>query len=224
MIEVDENQAPIGQPLVGKLAGGIGINQTEFHMKSAKTQLSARRLARKFNEFVRENKIKVIEIEFLDVCFYSWGDKGESLLSEKRLDISRYKKFNDNKGGVHNLTKKNEIIMLGEEKSEYVKKVEVSNEISIGNVNVIIDEDIPQAFSHWTYQYTKRELLVCDLKGTAGKSQFTFTDPAIHSTEPGKYGGTDHGDKGKLRFFETHVCNSLCKRLRLHMKLTNSIY
>jgi len=42
--------------------------------------------------------------------------------------------------------------------------------------------DIPQAFSHFTYRYTKRKLLVCDLQGVlSGTSPLLeLTDPVIH--------------------------------------------
>lgn len=51
---------------------------------------------------------------------------------------------------------------------------------------VIADtDDIPQAFSHFTYRFTKRRLLVCDLQGVltqsaSGQASFEFTDPVIH--------------------------------------------
>ena len=40
--------------------------------------------------------------------------------------------------------------------------------------NDILDEDVPQAFSHWSYVYTKRELLVCDLQGVHEKDKKIF--------------------------------------------------
>ena len=81
--------------------------------------------------------------------------------------------------------------------------------------NQIIDDDIPQAFSHWSYQYTQTSCLVCDLQGVIGKKSFSFTDPAIHSSKNGTYGLTDHGKNGQRHFFETHECNPLCKQLGL---------
>ena len=84
----------------------------------------------------------------------------------------------------------------------------------------ILEDDIPQAFSHFTYAFTKRQELVCDLQGELNLKQFPpifeLTDPCIHSAENrGKYGRTDHGTKGFHDFFRTHRCNSVCSLLRI---------
>src|SRR5690606_32239608 len=42
-----------------------------------------------------------------------------------------------------------------------------------------------------------------------------LTDPVIHSDKPGTFGVMDHGNEGKVNFFATHKCNSLCSELRL---------
>jgi hypothetical protein len=45
---------------------------------------------------------------------------------------------------------------------------------------------------------------------------FTFTDPVIHHVSGSKLNGaTDKGQPGMRAFFRTHVCNDLCRRLRL---------
>eukprot|EP00942_MAST-04A_sp_MAST-4A-sp1_P000797 g797.t1 len=85
----------------------------------------------------------------------------------------------------------------------------------------ILDDDVPQAFSHWTYAHTKGDFLVCDLQGVKGTKDFQFTDPAIHSKKK-KYGATDHGKKGQRRFFKTHKCNPLCLALNLEMPILSS--
>ncbi|KAG1675173.1 hypothetical protein FOA52_003396 [Chlamydomonas sp. UWO 241] len=84
-------------------------------------------------------------------------------------------------------------------------------------------DDFPQAFSHYSYHYSQRASLVCDLQGTldtsVSPSLFEFTDPVIHhQSMHGRrrvYGRTDHGSKGMQKFFETHVCNALCRHLGL---------
>jgi len=44
----------------------------------------------------------------------------------------------------------------------------------------------------------------------------TLTDPAIHSLiYKGRFGETNHGKVGIIRFFQTHKCNDYCKKLSL---------
>jgi len=80
-----------------------------------------------------------------------------------------------------------------------------------------VDRDLmrstPHAFSHWTFHFTRGTLLVCDIQGV----EDTYTDPQIHSnTDDGwVYGKGDFGREGIERFFETHVCNGLCRYLKL---------
>lgn len=82
--------------------------------------------------------------------------------------------------------------------------------------------DVPQAFSHFTYAYTKRRMLVCDLQGVldevASPPVFELTDPVIHySSRSGRrqvFGKTDRGGRGVSSFFRTHECSELCKAMR----------
>ncbi len=72
-------------------------------------------------------------MEFIPVTFYVFtGTYGNhySFLAEKQLDETRFKKWNDNRGGVT-------------DKKKYTKSASV--------LSKIIDDDVPQAFSHWTY-------------------------------------------------------------------------
>ena len=90
-------------------------------------------------------------------------------------------------------------------------------------------EDVPQCFSHFSYEVTDGKKLVCDLQGVWNDNDgFVFTDPVIHSgagrsrsrgragrrTRNGK---TDKGLVGIDDFFKTHSCNSLCRRLGLRV-------
>lgn len=201
---------PVGQPLIAKVSVFDDDHQFEFHKQSAKTQMEARRLAKKFNENIADRKLSIPIIEFLEVNFYVCNDK--SYLVEKRLDVKRYQKFNDNCGGVINESKQE--INLELEALPECDESDEEDSILPQNKDQIIDEDVPQAFSHWTYQYTRREKLVCDLQGVL-TSRFELTDPAIHSKEGKRFGLTDKGKKGMRDFFETHKCNPLCKALRL---------
>ena len=83
----------------------------------------------------------------------------------------------------------------------------------------ILDEEVPQAFTHFSYTWSNREKMVCDLQGVLNKTTrvFEFTDPAIHyASKSGRrhvYGRTDKGKDGMREFFKTHNCNKLCEAL-----------
>jgi hypothetical protein len=80
--------------------------------------------------------------------------------------------------------------------------------------------DVILAFSHFSFWFSKRKFLVCDLQGeldeTRSPQTFFLTDPVIHYASRHRtavYGRTDHGRKGIANFFDTHVCNAVCKAL-----------
>jgi len=70
---------------------------------------------------------------------------------------------------------------------------------------------LAQAFSHFSWQFTKGYLIIVDLQGPYG----VFTDPQIHSLDIHKFGGGNFGNLGMIRFFVTHKCNKFCKALGL---------
>eukprot|EP00980_Cylindrotheca_fusiformis_P010306 scaffold2294_cov106-Cylindrotheca_fusiformis.AAC.22 len=83
--------------------------------------------------------------------------------------------------------------------------------------------DYIQAFSHFTYLFTARQALVCDLQGVYNFDMipptFELTDPAIHYRSKGGkrnvFGRTDAGEEGMDMFFRTHKCSKICKLMQL---------
>ena len=95
-----------------------------------------------------------------------------------------------------------------------------------GNFKNLRIEDFPQAFSHFTYERSKKRLLVVDLQGVLqvndldGTCEYLLTDPAIHKRESGTlrlghFGHTDRGKKGMKAFWKSHVCTEACSLLGL---------
>ncbi|XP_029311404.1 transient receptor potential cation channel subfamily M member 7 isoform X2 [Cottoperca gobio] len=77
-------------------------------------------------------------------------------------------------------------------------------------------EETMLAFSHWSYEYTRGELLVLDLQGVGE----ILTDPSvITSGEKGSYdmifGPANLGDDAIRNFRARHHCNSCCRKLKL---------
>ncbi|CAF1629561.1 unnamed protein product [Adineta ricciae] len=88
---------------------------------------------------------------------------------------------------------------------------------NVGYVNYDDPAVTLQAFSHWTYERTNGNMIVVDLQGIdIGDNQtYLLTDPCIHSTDLTRFGRTNLGKQGIKRFFQTHICNSICQALKL---------
>ena len=72
-----------------------------------------------------------------------------------------------------------------------------------------------QAFSHYTWQKSGNQQLMCDLQGVKMRSKVVLTDPVIHCTNVLWHGSTNFGTKGIQQFFRTHKCNHLCEAMKL---------
>jgi hypothetical protein len=168
------------------------------------------------------------------------------VLVEKMLDVDRFKwcKWNDNGGGVDGrafhapidleyeyatLAKRNlDQIIEGDSDDDEDDESDDLDEIGIqdGVQNEVVapsDQSLPfdylQAFSHFTYLFTNKKVLVCDLQGIYNTDlvppTFELTDPAIHyRSKQGRrmvFGRTDKGRHGMQLFLNTHKCTDICK-------------
>ena len=70
--------------------------------------------------------------------------------------------------------------------------------------------EVAQTFSHYSYQKSDGNILICDLQGVVQR----LTDPIILSANPTKLQG-DLSGCGILKFFEKHKCNDICQALKL---------
>ena len=86
--------------------------------------------------------------------------------------------------------------------------------------------DYVQAFTHFSYLYTNRQVMVCDLQGVFNTDEvpptFELSDPAIHyASKTGRemvFGRTDLGKRGMELFFKTHKCSAVCKVMNLSQR------
>jgi len=89
---------------------------------------------------------------------------------------------------------------------------------------LVTPDDVAQAFSHFSYNYSGKKMLICDLQGVFDENMFFFTDPVIHyydnqkSKQKSVYGRTDRGKKGIDDFMSSHKCSNLCKLVELGFK------
>lgn len=97
-----------------------------------------------------------------------------------------------------------------------------------GTYRDVKDAYFPQAFSHFSYEKSKRHFMVVDLQGVFtirpdGTRCYELTDPVIHkhrkkSMQKYKawtFGRTDRGEKGMKAFFKSHECTDVCRLLGL---------
>ena len=215
--EVDASGKFVGREMVAKQSRFIEDVRSDdlytFHRTFCETQKMAQRLARAFNKQLA--KVPGLppdtpRIRFLACSVYTMVDVNTGkfgVLAEPRLDRKRYQKWNNNDGYV----------VGGRQDVEGRRLLQANPEDPI----VFCVADIPQAFSHFTYEYTKRKLLVCDLQGVLQRFEphpmFLLTDPAIHyKSGRGRtrvYGRSDQGAAGIEKFFKTHKCSALCRAL-----------
>ncbi|KAM5194380.1 transient receptor potential cation channel subfamily M member 6 isoform 2-T2 [Mantella aurantiaca] len=77
-------------------------------------------------------------------------------------------------------------------------------------------EETLLSFSHWTYEYTRGELLVLDLQGVGEN----LTDPSVIKPEDKQssgmvFGPANLGEDALTNFVSKHCCNSCCRKLKL---------
>uniref|UniRef100_A0AAQ6A105 non-specific serine/threonine protein kinase n=1 Tax=Amphiprion ocellaris TaxID=80972 RepID=A0AAQ6A105_AMPOC len=87
-------------------------------------------------------------------------------------------------------------------------------------------EEVLLAFSHWTYEYSCRELLVLDIQGVGVE----LTDPTVIMADDQRYrsemlfGPDNLGDAAINGFLQKHSCSVCCRRLGLKgQKYTESL-
>lgn len=87
---------------------------------------------------------------------------------------------------------------------------------------VEVDKCVAEAFAHFAYCYTQRQLIVCKLHGLLTmhdeRAVYQCCHPVIH-TVASCYGFKhDQGESGIAAFFRTHKCGALCKELDIVAK------
>jgi len=80
-----------------------------------------------------------------------------------------------------------------------------------------LSNEIVQTFCHWTYSRSNGQLIIVDCQGVFCEFQnaFILTDPAIHCLQLERFGGTNLGELGMKKFFQTHICGKFCNALQL---------
>ena len=206
------------------------------------------------NHFAEKHKAwidKLPRIEFVDPMLVEVLDGYEKkhILIEQFLE-GEYEKFNNNMGFVKGKMQREDsnddeeliqgiggvdlaaIMEESEDEDEDDSDDELydprASELDRGHCSDIEDHLFAQAFSHYSFEKSKRCFMVVDLQGVFarkpdGTRKFMLTDPAIHKkNSKGReakrdFGRTDRGRKGMKAFFRSHVCSDACRLLGLQM-------
>ena len=76
--------------------------------------------------------------------------------------------------------------------------------------------ELMQALSHFSYDQTGGEYVLCDLQGVCDESAYTITDPAVLSANA-SFGPTDGGAEQIKQFFAHHKCGAFCSKSQPHL-------
>mmetsp|Transcript_10216 Transcript_10216/g.16539 ORF Transcript_10216/g.16539 Transcript_10216/m.16539 type:complete len:690 (+) Transcript_10216:55-2124(+) len=171
---------------------------SKFQIKCLKIQIEAGKFAKTFNRRLGSKPSWIIRFLDCEVYHIDEPEYNNWVLLEPTLE-GKFLKWNNNGGSVSKSILK------------YVDNISEEEED--------IDE-LPQAFSHFSYCDSGGKKLVCDLQGTYNRYDgFLLTDPCIHyHSKSGKrhlHGATDKGLEGMKRFFHSHKCSKFCKLLGL---------
>ncbi|KAL1523672.1 hypothetical protein AB1Y20_018606 [Prymnesium parvum] len=184
-----------------------------FHETFIRLQYDAAEMAAQFVKLLPSRRSEW-NLSFIPTSLYCCQDPsypgGEAwVLVEPELE-GEFFKWNDNAGNVRNLpSDKTSGIGAGtlvEESDEDEYDLDIPIEVN----------DVPQAFSHFSFEQSRGKKLICDLQGVWNVTDgFLLTDPVVHFVASNgrrhTNGATDKGLEGVKRFFSTHKCNGLCR-------------
>ena len=212
--------------------------EQEFHTKALVTQKAAAELAKCFNEEALALGLEGLpKVSYMTCCFLMTsqmklrdGEKRDAkepesrnLFAERKIE-GTFRKWNTNFGAC--------IETIAAPEQEREDRGGAASSSSAGKTSKLSSDLIPQAFSHFTIEFSQRpksgffgpsgkrgSVLVCDLQGCYDKKLNTFllSDPAIHSDlgQECLFGPTDRGKSGIDKFLESHKCNEVCRMLKL---------
>jgi hypothetical protein len=173
---------------------GEGKARLEALKLSVKETNVATKLAHEFNQVLVSTEANGAgSISVVPVSIYRLslriGERDRFMSVERFLD-GRFLKANGNNGYI----------------SAAAKFAPLSKAVSKSNATQIM----PHAFTHWSFEHTGGEMMVCDIQGV----RLDYTDVNVHSKDR-QFGSTDLGELGFEKFIRTHTCNAACRQLGL---------
>lgn len=198
-----------------------GAMRYAFHMKDI--DLDQRLVGKVYKKLKNsENNLKHFSNDILSITIcrhiaYDFNDRIINIVPDTRLMINFVNAF------VYKLDSYvSNIPILSKQLPHHKNFISVENYIAgdyskynnnSGWINDSLSESsmIAQAFSHFSWQFTKGYMMIVDLQGVDN----IFTDPQIHCIDQYKFGKGNLGYVGIMKFFMSHICNSYCQHLKL---------
>uniref|UniRef100_A0A7S3GC78 Alpha-type protein kinase domain-containing protein n=1 Tax=Palpitomonas bilix TaxID=652834 RepID=A0A7S3GC78_9EUKA len=156
----------------------------ETYFKDVQAQAIAKKLADDFNACKPPQKIDFIPAYVLELV----DQRGRPLMGAEPRLSGDFIKASNNLGGV-----------MGEDPRAANRK----------DAQELVD--LAQCYSHFSYEVSSRNVLVCDIQGVGG----LWTDPQIHSSNPKHFGKGNLGETGIRAFLMRHRCSEMCERVGL---------
>ncbi|KAH8062627.1 helicase [Aureococcus anophagefferens] len=211
-----------------KKADEAAMEHMGFHVAFCRSQARSAHFASTFNAAVARWPL-VPCVEFVEPQVYEFRyNEGAGQVSETTRVLGEpdlgddYHKFNNNAGRMADFASSN--LDCGP-----VREVKRRAAASLAGLGSIVEEDededeeedddeperltagmVPGAFTHYSYEASDGEFMVCDLQGVfdAAGRRFRLTDPCVLSKvgrEASGLGRTDRGVVGIVDFFATHA-------------------
>ncbi|CAF0983599.1 unnamed protein product [Brachionus calyciflorus] len=84
------------------------------------------------------------------------------------------------------------------------------SEISFGKRSAILD-----CLTHFSYEYSKKQFILKDLRPLNENDKILLTEPVIFSCFSNRFGSSDMGEKAINKFKDEHECTHFCLQLKL---------
>lgn len=169
----------------------------QIYFTDAVTQSVSEAYTQEFNRSTMDSpreqvQAKTVTLGYVPVTVMRLDDTKEFYTIEPFLS-GRYQKFNDNYGYVHPSTFNDD-----PKATQHVKNSRVYSQHA-------------QAFSHFTYHFSKGKLVVVDIQGVGSY----YTDPQIHTFDEKGFGVGNLGQRGIEAFVKSHTCSQVCENFKL---------
>lgn len=185
---------------------GRGSYRLAYHLLELPAAIECVAKVSLFIEMTNENRKTVRESYFRDAWIQIYANEFAKHFNKR--SVPKKVEFID-AWALELLDRDNQPVCAVE---PYLPGVYIKHNNNNGFVENSVCRNTPQAFSHFTFEFSKEQLLICDIQGVND----IYTDPQIHSYEHRElFGDGNLGPRGIARFLASHKCNPICKHLGL---------